>query len=107
MSFEIIAVPNFQRELKKLHKKDPSIKEDFAKLVESLKQEPDQGTSLGQDCFKIRMSIASKGRGKSGGSRVKTCVKVIKKSIYLLSIFDKSEKETISSKELSELIKNL
>ncbi len=107
MSFEIIAVPNFQRELKKLHKKYPSIKEDFAKLVESLKQEPDQGTSLGQDCFKIRMSIASKGRRKSGGSRVITCLKVIRKSIYLLSIFDKSEKDTISSKELSELIKNL
>lgn len=107
MSFEIIAVPSFQRELKKLSKKYPSIKEDFSKLLESLKANPEQGTPLGQDCFKIRMAISSKGRGKSGGSRVITCVKVTKSRVYLISIFDKSEKENITAKELSELLKNL
>ena len=107
MSFEIIAVPSFKRELKKLAKKYPSLKEDFSNLVESLKEKPDQGTPLGQDCFKIRMAITSKGRGKSGGSRVITCVRITKNKIYLISIFDKSEKENITAKELSRLIKNL
>tara|TARA_R110000868_G_scaffold72969_2_gene211982 strand:- start:710 stop:1033 length:324 start_codon:yes stop_codon:yes gene_type:complete len=107
MSFEIIAVPSFKRELKKLAKKYPPLKEDFSNLVESLKENSDQGTPLGQNCFKIRMAIASKGRGKSGGSRVITCVKITKNQIYLISIFDKSEKENITAKELSELLKNL
>lgn len=53
------------------------------------------------------MAISSKGRGKSGGSRVITCVKVTKNRVYLISIFDKSEKENITAKELSELLKNL
>jgi len=107
MSFEIIAVPNFKRELKKLSKKYPSIKNDFSVLIDSLKKDPSQGTPLGQDCFKIRMAIASKGRGKSGGSRIITCVKVTKSRVYLISIFDKSEKENITAKELSQLLKNL
>jgi len=51
------------------------------------------------------MSITSKGKGKSGGSRVVTCVKIVAGSVYLLSIYDKSEKESISDKELDDLLK--
>lgn len=50
------------------------------------------------------MSITSKSKGKSGGSRVITCVKVIEQDVYLLTIYDKSEKENISDKELDELL---
>ena len=72
MSYELIAIPNFKREIKKLAKKYPSLKNDFAQLLESLQEEPAQGTPLGNNCYKIRMAISSKGKGKSGGSRVIT-----------------------------------
>ena len=62
MSYEIIAIPNFKREIKKLAKKYPSFK------LESLQVEPAQGIPLGNNCYKIRMAITSKGKGKSGGS---------------------------------------
>ena len=51
------------------------------------------------------MAITSKGKGKSGGSRVITCVKVVDQDVYLLTIYDKSDKENISDKELDELLK--
>lgn len=51
------------------------------------------------------MAIGSKGRGKSGGSRVITCVKVVSETVYLLSIIDKSVKDGFSDKELNELLK--
>ena len=66
MSYNIAAIPNFKRELKKLAKKFPSLKDDFAKLLESLQEDPEQGTALGNNCYKIRMAITSKGKGKSG-----------------------------------------
>jgi mRNA-degrading endonuclease RelE of RelBE toxin-antitoxin system len=66
MSYSIIAVPKFKKELKKLAKKYPTLKVEFAKLLESLEQDPKQGTNLGRNCYKIRISIKSKGRGKSG-----------------------------------------
>lgn len=107
MNYDIIAIPNFKREIKKLNKKFSSLKSDYKGLLESLHQKPRQGTSLAQNCYKIRMAITSKGKGKSGGSRVITHVQISKSTIYLLSIYDKSEKETISNKELNELLKQI
>jgi len=105
MSFNIYTTDFFGRELKKLSKKYPSVKNDFKALVDSLKEEPKQGQPLGKDCYKIRMAISSKGKGKSGGSRVISCVKIVAESVFLLSIYDKSDKESISDKELDKLLR--
>ncbi|MBS4072293.1 MAG: type II toxin-antitoxin system RelE/ParE family toxin [Algoriphagus sp.] len=104
MNYEVVAIPNFRKELKKLAKKYPSIKEEFEALLKSLEVNPLQGVSLGNNCYKIRMAISSKGKGKSGGSRVITFVKISQTTVYLLSIYDKSEKENISDGELKELL---
>lgn len=107
MSYNLIITPHFERDLKLLLKKYKSLKKDLSALFESLENEPTKGKSLGKDCYKIRIAITSKGKGKSGGARVITCVKITSDNIYLLSIYDKSEKEDISDKELNELLKNI
>ena len=107
MSYNIIAVPTFRKELKKLAKKYPSLKTDLAILFESLEENPVQGTSLGRNCYKIRLAISSKGKGKSGGARVITNIVIAEETVFLLSIYDKSDKETLSDKELDELLKNI
>ena len=86
-------------------KKCPSLKKDFEQLIESLEQNPIQGKNLGNNCFKIRLAIASKKRGKSGGARVITNILIEESIVYLLSIYDKSDKENITEKELDELLK--
>lgn len=50
------------------------------------------------------MKISSKGKGKSGGSRVITCVKIANEEITLLSICDKSEQADISDGFLLQLL---
>ncbi len=105
MNYEIIAVPTFRKELKKLVKKFPSLKDELVVLFDLLGTEPIQGTSLGRNCYKIRIAIASKGKGKSGGARVITNIVVADAVVYLLSIYDKSEKENLTNKELDELLK--
>jgi hypothetical protein len=70
----------------------------------SLEENPEQGTSLGGNCYKIRIAIASKGKGKSGGARVITNVFITEETVFLLSIFDKSEKDNLTDKELKELL---
>jgi hypothetical protein len=107
MSFKIIPTPPFERELKQLAKKYPSIKKDITALAQQIAQQPQMGTPLGHDCFKIRMAITAKGKGKSGGARVITHVQVTKEYIFLLSIYDKSEAENIADKELLGRLKNL
>ena len=67
-------------------------------------EDPIQGKPLGKDCYKIRMAVASKNKGKSGGSRVITCVKIIDETVILLSIYDKSDKESIEDSKLKSLL---
>jgi hypothetical protein len=105
VSFNVYTTDFFDKELKKLSKKCPSLKTDYIALVDLLKEEPKQGQPLGKDCYKIRMSITSKGKGKSSGSRVITCVKIVAGSVFLLSIYDKTDRESISDKELDQLLK--
>lgn len=105
MSYNIIIPPAFEREVKPLLKKHKSLKSDLVSLFSSLEINPKQGKPLGKDCYKIRMAISGKGKGKSGGARIITCVRVTAEKIYLISIYDKSEKEDISDKELNELLR--
>jgi mRNA-degrading endonuclease RelE of RelBE toxin-antitoxin system len=86
MSYNVLSIPPFDKQLKRLAKKYPSLRNEFRQLLNSLEQNPEQGTSLGNNCYKIRIAISSKGKGKSGGARVITCVQIIAASVYLLSI---------------------
>jgi len=105
MSYRVLPIPPFDRQLKRLSKKYPSLKEEFFKLIESLEQSPEQGTHLGNKCFKIRLSVASKRKGKSGGARVITNIVISDETVYLIAIYDKSEKDNLSEKELDDLLK--
>jgi hypothetical protein len=69
--------------------------------------DPDQGIPLGMGCYKIRVAIASKGKGRSGGARVVTCVYSVETTVWLLTIFDKSDRENISDKELKALLASI
>ena len=79
-------------------------------LLESLKANPWQGVDLGNGIRKVRMTISSKGRGKSGGARVITMnvnVDVEKMIIALLYIYDKAEIDNISDKFLQQIIREM
>lgn len=104
MSYEVVVTESFKRRAKPLAKKYVSFKNDLAALVDSLSEEPTQGVFLGKDCYKIRLSIKSKGKGKSGGTRVITCVKVQNETVFLLTIYDKSDKDDLDDTALDELL---
>lgn len=107
MNFEIIATEPFERKLKRLSKKYASLKIDLLKVIEDLESNPTLGKPIGKGCYKIRIAISSKGKGKSGGARMITFVRIVKRRIYLIDIFDKSEQPTISDSQLQNLIELL
>jgi len=107
MIYNVSTIAPFDKQLKKLSKKYPSLKIEFANLIETLEQDPIQGISLGNNCYKIRLSIASKGKGKSVGVWVITNIVVDKKDVYLLSIYDKSEKDNITDADQMLLLSNI
>jgi hypothetical protein len=104
MAYTVEVTSYFARQAKRLLKKYPTLKSELATLIHSLEVNPELGTPLGNQCYKIRLAIASKGKGKSGGARVINHIDIIHTKVYLLCIYDKSEQENITNKELKELL---
>jgi len=104
MNYRISFTSDFERHFKKLSKKYKSLILDLSKLVESLRNEPEQGVPLGSNLFKIRLKIVSKGKGKSGGARIITYLIHQEKEIYFIAIYDKSEIENLSKQQLKTLL---
>lgn len=107
MSYNVETVPNFEKEAKKLAKKYKSLASDLQLLFNQLELDPFLGQSLGNHIYKIRLAVKSKGKGKSGGARVLTMVKIVSETVYLFSIYDKSEKENVTDAEIQQLIKSI
>ena len=80
---------------------------EYAQLIQSIISKPDFGTFIGNNCYKIRIAIASKSKGKSGGARTITYIYVETETVYLLTIYDKGEKEDLKANELKDMIENL
>ena len=112
MNYKIVTYPQFEKELKRLAKKYKSLKSDFATFLQELRENPNEGAQLGHGLRKVRMSIASKGKGKSAPPSLKTLVNFTSKlSLYyaynnstfsLLEIIAKQKILQIISKDLSK-----
>jgi len=107
MKFNVIPSGKFQKEAKKLIRKFPSLKIELSELNEILQTSPASGTPLGNNIYKIRLAMKSKGKGKSGGSRIITYVINEDKEVYLLTIYDNSDLSNVDDKTIKMLIENL
>ncbi len=107
MNYNIISTHRFEKELKRLVKKFPSLKDEYAALIADISKNPEAGTFIGNSCYKIRMTVASKGKGKRGGARVVTHLYMVTETVYLLTIYDKGEKADLKPSELKEMIESL
>lgn len=109
MNVKLIPSKEFLHRLKHLAKKYKSMGDDYRALKESLLENPFQGTDLGQGIHKVRLSITSKGKGKSGGARVLTLVMLVSDDteVTLLTIYDKGEISNVSDSYIRSLIRNL
>ena len=107
MSYNIIPIAKFKKEAKRLIKKYPSLKIELFELSILLTTTPNIGVSIGNNTFKIRIAIASKNTGKSGGARIITYVVTENKEVYLLTIYNKADFETIDDATLKKIIKSI
>lgn len=104
MKFELISIAPFDKQFKRLSKKYPSLKKDLSELFNQMELNPFIGKNLGKGCYKIRLAISSKGKGKSGGARIITNVLITDNIVYFLAIYDKSEQTNISDLEIQQLL---
>ena len=101
----------FKRGAKALRKKYPSFQSDYDTFLKELEADPFGGEPLGHHTYKYRMAIASKGKGKSGGSRVLTYNiqqqpedEVL---VTLMTIYDKSDISNVSDNYIRALVQQI
>jgi len=103
MNFKIETIPRFEKDVKKLKKKFPKIKNDLVDFINKLSSNPKLGIDLGENIFKIRVPNSSIPTGKSGGFRIVTYYK--KDTIlYLVTIYSKTEQDTILTEKLKKIV---
>ena len=107
MNYKIIPSDEFKKNTKALQKKYKNIKQDIESLAKELLSNPFIGTELGNNTYKIRIKNSDNNKGKSAGYRIITYVVNQENTIFLVSIYSKSEQDNILDAELTELIKNL
>lgn len=110
MNVEIQIGQEFKRQFKRLSKKYRSLRDDFVELRKEILINPFIGDDLGYGVRKIRMSIESKGKGKSGGARILTLNAKVSEdglNIILLTIYDKSEISNVKDEYIKYLIENI
>ena len=110
MAVSIDYLPEFERRAKILAKRYRSFPSDYQLLLDELEANPFVGTSLGSGVYKVRMSISSKNRGKSGGARVLTYAiaqEVDNVTVTLMTIYDKSEISNVSDAYIKSLIQEI
>ncbi len=110
MSFKISTTSDFEREAKRLAKKYASFKADFAKFCEAIQKNPLQGDELYPGIRKIRMAIKSKGKGKSGGTRVITYNILLSDDdgeVIFLLMYDKEEYATVDLQIIKKIVQEI
>ena len=107
MSYSVKTTLHFDKEVKRIAKKHKGIKSDIATLIDELEVNPTMGVDLGQNIFKIRLSISGTNKGKSGGARVITYVVIVNETVYLSEIYLKNEHDTVDADLIVLQLKNI
>ena len=102
--YKVVPTTGYLRQSDRLEKRYRSWAKEADALAASLQTNPEQGTPLGQGCRKIRVAIAAKNKGKSGGARVITLVKQVGEVVLLLAVYDKSDRANLAPGELDALL---
>lgn len=110
MNWTIDFTTEFLRGAKVLKKRYKSFVKDLGVFKDSILSNPFQGTELVPGIRKVRMTIESKGKGKSGGARVITLTYYVSEEegkVHFLIIYDKSDADTIDVKVVQEQVQAL
>ncbi|OQY00226.1 MAG: hypothetical protein B6I24_00030 [Bacteroidetes bacterium 4572_128] len=96
----------FEKNVKRLFKKHKSLKSDLRNFINNLEENLKNSVEIKSNIFKLRLAIKSKSQGKSGGARIIMYKITEDFKIYLLHIYDKSEKKNVNITFIKDLIKN-
>lgn len=110
MNWTIDFTREFARGAKILKKRYKSFMSDLENFKDSIANNPFQGVELVPGIRKIRLTIESKQKGKSGGARVITLTYYISEEegkVHFLIIYDKSDAGSVDVEAVQKYVAEL
>ena len=101
MTREFVMMPEFDRQWFKQGLTD----DDLRQLQEVLLKNPKAGKIIRGTKGLRKLCIAFEGKGKSGGGRVVYVDFAVHESIYFITVYPKSEKDSLSKAERNSIAK--
>ena len=105
-----LPTPTFEKQVKKLAKKYPHIKDDLEAFKNDFiagKIQGDRIPGLKREIYKARWRSTDMRRGKRGGYRIIYHLQPENNVVILLIIYAKVTREDISVKEIQDILKQL
>ena len=96
-------VSRFDKEVKALAKKYSHIKSDLQNLISNFDKNHQAAKTIKANIYKVRIKNSDKAKGKSAGYRIYYYV-VENETVYFLTIYDKSDKESIDESALDDIV---
>ncbi|MDO8752857.1 MAG: type II toxin-antitoxin system RelE/ParE family toxin [Anaerolineales bacterium] len=107
MPYRLVFTASFDRDLKSLHRHNPTLRDDFESFIKTFDAQAHPVIPGTGGARKARMP--AKGRGKRGGYRLIYYL-VEGNTVWLITIYDKVQKENLSPAEekiISQVIQKI
>ncbi len=95
----VVEMPEFVRQAKKLGLSN----DERESIIDDVAENPGLGNEISGMGGMRKLRVAAKGKGKSGGYRVITFFSGKNIPVFLITVYAKSEKENITSKEKNDM----
>jgi len=108
MSYKVIPLERFKRDVKQLSKKYRHIKEDLQELEALLSENPIAGDAIPELkglFYKTRLRNTDLRKGKRAGYRVVYYLAEESETVFLVTMYVKGEKEDIRPKDILTMMK--
>lgn len=98
--YKIVITNFFKKQLKRLIKKNPLLKQDLINVLANFRKE--LAISIGRGVYKFRLKNQEK--GKSGGYRIYVFIVEVDDILVPIAIYSKSERENFTLGELNDCL---
>lgn len=104
LGYEIQKTKLFEKLVDNLYKRFKHIELDIEAFGDDLDDVSKLGIHLGKNVYKVRIANSDKNKGKSSGYRLISYLKLEEETLTYLYIYDKSDLESLSEKQLDKIV---
>ena len=104
LNLSVLKTDYFNKIVKNLSKRYRNIEYDIDYFIDNIESIEYLGTAIGKHIYKTRIKNSDNKKGKSGGYRIISYLRLVDKELTLIYIYSKSDYDNIDEKLIDKLV---